>query len=144
MRFANAGEELASIRDVASRFALPISTLHYWERRGLVKPHWRSQRRYYDTDQVYRIALIRQFREIGLMSLEEISAILSGHLPEQNWRNTVQIRLAEIKDQQARLCTARDYPRFRARKMSAFSKVGRVSDRSQWTHRKKIIYRVDG
>ncbi|MEU6034291.1 MerR family DNA-binding transcriptional regulator [Actinomadura sp. NPDC047616] len=38
-------DDLIPIRDVADRFALPISTLHYWERRGLLAPRRRAGRR---------------------------------------------------------------------------------------------------
>lgn len=54
----------------------PDSTLHYWERRGLIAPHRRSGRRCYDTDQLYRIALIRVWQDAAQMSLDEIAAEL--------------------------------------------------------------------
>ncbi|WP_020502414.1 MerR family transcriptional regulator [Sciscionella marina] len=70
--------ELAGIRRVAEHFGLPASTLHYWERRGLITPHRRVAGRYYDTEQLYRIALIKKWRETGLLGIEEIATLLTG------------------------------------------------------------------
>lgn len=38
----------------------------------------RSGRRYYRAEDLHRIALIRTWQQIGLMSLDEIGAVLSG------------------------------------------------------------------
>lgn len=37
---------LTPIRDVADHFGLPLSTLHYWERRELVAPTRRAGQRW--------------------------------------------------------------------------------------------------
>uniref|UniRef100_UPI0024552E96 helix-turn-helix domain-containing protein n=1 Tax=Nocardia brasiliensis TaxID=37326 RepID=UPI0024552E96 len=58
--------ELTDISTVVDHFALPLSTLHYWERRGLLAPHRRGGPREYDDDQHYRIALIKQWGSTGL------------------------------------------------------------------------------
>ncbi|ALG11913.1 MerR family transcriptional regulator [Kibdelosporangium phytohabitans] len=97
------------IRVVAEHFAIPISTLHYWERRGLLSPHRRSGRRCYDTDQVYRIALIQLWRETGLMSIDEISAILTGQSTKDEWRTAVRDRVGAIEARIAKLGTAVTY-----------------------------------
>nr|WP_042197530.1 MerR family transcriptional regulator [Kibdelosporangium sp. MJ126-NF4]CEL23028.1 Transcriptional regulator, MerR family [Kibdelosporangium sp. MJ126-NF4]CTQ90167.1 Transcriptional regulator, MerR family [Kibdelosporangium sp. MJ126-NF4] len=97
------------IRDVADHFAIPISTLHYWERRGLLHPHRRSGRRCYDTDQLYRIALIQLWRETGLMSIDEISGVLTGQSIKDNWKDTVRARVDTIRSHIAKLDTAVTY-----------------------------------
>ncbi|MFF0745548.1 MerR family transcriptional regulator [Streptomyces sp. NPDC004111] len=107
-------DDLVSIRCVADHFELPVSTLHYWERRGLLTPHRRSGRRYYDADQLYRIALIRLWRVTGQLSLDEIAGALSGvatRTPADDWRETVTARIAVIEDRLAQLDTARRYLR---------------------------------
>ncbi|MEU5052357.1 MerR family transcriptional regulator [Streptomyces sp. NPDC021096] len=101
----------ASIRRVADHFDLPVSTLHYWERRGLITPHRRFGHRYYDADQIYRIALIRLWRTTGQMSLNEIAAVLSEHADTADWRDTVTVRIAAIEAQMTQLDTARSYLR---------------------------------
>ncbi|MDA3626229.1 MerR family transcriptional regulator [Saccharopolyspora oryzae] len=94
------------IRAVADHFELAVSTLHYWERRGLITPHRRGGQRWYDTDQLYRIALIKEWRTSGLFSLEQIALMLSG-VPD--WREEVVARIGEIEQQQAELAGARSY-----------------------------------
>ncbi|WP_058043859.1 MerR family transcriptional regulator [Streptomyces roseifaciens] len=111
--------ELTPIRDVADRFELPLSTLHYWERRGLVEPHRRSGRRYFDAEQVYRVALIKLWRETGLMSIEEIAGLLhrdaagtsggAGSTGGADWQETVLGRIAALDAHIARLNAARAY-----------------------------------
>ncbi|MFE3203216.1 helix-turn-helix domain-containing protein [Embleya sp. NPDC055664] len=98
-----------AVGDVADRFDLPISTLHYWERRGLITPHRRAGRRYYDAEHLYRIALIRLWRDTGLMSLDEIAAVLAGRTATHNWRDTVASRITAIEAQIDQLDTARGY-----------------------------------
>lgn len=101
--------ELASIRDVSTRFDLPISTLHYWERRGLITPHRRSAWRYYDRDQLYRIALIRLLRDTGQLSLDEIATVLAGRTGTHDWRDAVAARIEAVEAQLRTLTTARTY-----------------------------------
>ncbi|MCP2163307.1 MerR family transcriptional regulator [Goodfellowiella coeruleoviolacea] len=98
-----------SIREVADRFGLPISTLHYWERRNLIRPHRRSGRRYYSRNQVYRIALIQLWRDTGQLSLDEIATVLAGRTATHDWRDTVAARVEAIGAQITRLTTARTY-----------------------------------
>ncbi|MCM6773748.1 MerR family transcriptional regulator [Nocardia sp. CDC159] len=99
--------DLIPIRQVADHFALPISTLHYWERRGLITSSRRSGRRCYDRDQIYRIALIRLWRGTGQLPVEEIAAVLDA----PDWRDIVTARIAAIDTERARLDTARAYLR---------------------------------
>ncbi|GGS23290.1 hypothetical protein GCM10010252_73040 [Streptomyces aureoverticillatus] len=103
-------DELTPIREVADRFGLPLSTLHYWERRGLVEPHRRSGRRYFDSEQVYRVALVKLWRETGLMSVEEIRSLLHrDSSPGTDWQATVHGRIVELEARIARLGAARSY-----------------------------------
>ncbi|MFC6883698.1 MULTISPECIES: MerR family transcriptional regulator [Actinomadura] len=102
-------DDLTAIREVADRFGLPISTLHYWERRGLLAPHRRSGRRYFDSEQVYRVALIKLWRETGLMSIEEIDTLLRRRGPGREWQEAVHGRIAALGAHIDRLEAARTY-----------------------------------
>ncbi|WP_158890623.1 MerR family transcriptional regulator [Amycolatopsis anabasis] len=104
-------DALVSIGEVADRFELAISTLHYWERRGLIVPHRRSGRRYFDQDQLYRIALIKLWQGTGLMSLDEIATVLAGRTETHDWRDTVTGRIAALEEQMAQLQSAHAYLR---------------------------------
>lgn len=103
--------QLLPIGAVARRFGLAVSTLHYWERRGVVHPTVRSSgRRLYGPDEIYRIALVTTWQETGLMSLDEIAAVLDGH-STSDWKETVSSRIREIDAQLDRLTSARSYLR---------------------------------
>ncbi|OXM51497.1 MerR family transcriptional regulator [Amycolatopsis alba] len=97
---------LTPVREAADHFGLAISTLHYWERRGLITATRRSGQRYYDDDQLYRIALIKHWRRIGGLGLSKITELLAE---QHRWREVVAGQLAEIERERARLDTAHDY-----------------------------------
>ncbi|MFE6609893.1 MerR family transcriptional regulator [Amycolatopsis sp. NPDC057786] len=99
-------DSLTPVREAADHFGLAISTLHYWERRGLITAFRRSGQRYYDDDQLYRIALIKHWRRIGGLGLTRISELLAE---QHRWREVVTGRLAEIERERARLDTAHAY-----------------------------------
>ncbi|RKT83301.1 DNA-binding transcriptional regulator, MerR family [Saccharopolyspora antimicrobica] len=96
---------LTPIRVVADHFEVAVSTLHYWERRGLITSHRRAGKRCYDTDQLYRIALIKEWRTSGLFGLEQIALMLNG----PGWLDGVAARIEEIERQQEQLANARAY-----------------------------------
>lgn len=100
-------DDLTPVGTVVDFFDLPLSTLHYWERRGLLHPHRVAGRRFYDVNALYRIALIKAWRSTGLMSLEQISTLLGAR--GSDWRGTVTEHLEEVDEQMARLTAARRY-----------------------------------
>ncbi|MGW7532333.1 MerR family transcriptional regulator [Amycolatopsis sp. NPDC054798] len=101
--------DLYSIGEVSARFDVPVSTLHYWESCGLIEPHRRSGWRFYDQDQLYRIALIRIWRETGHLSLDDIAALLGVDGKPDDWRSTVTARIEAIQEQVTRLLDAQAY-----------------------------------
>ncbi|MFD9894061.1 MerR family transcriptional regulator [Amycolatopsis sp. NPDC059027] len=103
--------EHVSISEVARHFGLPASTLHYWERRGLITSHRRSGWRYYDRDQLYRVAQIRLWRDVGRLSLDDIAAVQASAAADRDWRETVAARIEVLEDQMDRLISARTYLR---------------------------------
>ncbi|MFV0259373.1 MAG: MerR family transcriptional regulator [Acidimicrobiales bacterium] len=69
--------ELLDIADVVAQTGVSVSTLHLWERRGLVQPAGRSGlRRQYDQAAVGRIATIVAFQRGGF-TLAEILELLN-------------------------------------------------------------------
>ncbi|ATY10000.1 MerR family transcriptional regulator [Amycolatopsis sp. AA4] len=101
--------DLYSVGEVSARFGVPVSTLHYWESCGLIEPRRRSGWRVYDQDQLYRIALIRTWRETGRLSLDDIAVLLGVHGQSSDWRDTVAARIEEIREQVTRLLDAQAY-----------------------------------
>ncbi|MEU1945232.1 MerR family transcriptional regulator [Streptomyces sp. NPDC059474] len=97
---------LTPIRDVADHFGLPLSTLHYWERRELIAPTRRAGQRWYDTEQLYRVALIKQWRTTGLIGVEHIAEMLTDG---PDWREAVPELIAECERRRAELDEALDY-----------------------------------
>ncbi|MFN6554448.1 MerR family transcriptional regulator [Mycolicibacterium septicum] len=98
--------DYVTIREVADHFHLPVSTLHYWERCGLVAPARRAGGRIYDAEQVYRVALIDVWRHEGHLSIEDITELLEL---QDDWQNTVTQRISELESRIDELTRARDY-----------------------------------
>lgn len=69
----------------------------------------RSGRRYYHPDQLHRLALIQLLQDTGLLSLDDIEALLAGVGPESVWREMMQRQLGEIDGRIAQLQNARAY-----------------------------------
>lgn len=101
-------DDFIGIGAAARRFGLAESALRYWEKRGLLHPaQRRSSWRLYGSEQLHRIGLIKMWRESGLMSLDEIDAILTAG--NHDWRDAVRDRLGEIERQQDRLAKAKEH-----------------------------------
>lgn len=100
-----------SIGKVAERFGVEISTLRWWEKRGLLVPSGReSGRRRYDAADLRRIALIQLLQDTALMSLDEIRTVLGGGgSGPDGWRQAVKARLAVCDEQMVRLEWAQAY-----------------------------------
>ncbi|GGL38295.1 MerR family transcriptional regulator [Nocardia jinanensis] len=100
--------ELIGIGAAARRFGLAGSTLRYWEKRGLFRPaERRANWRRYGPDELHRIGLIQIWRDTGLLSLDEIAAVLTGDTGSHTWRQAVTERIEEIERQQERLAAAK-------------------------------------
>ena len=70
-----------SVGDVARRAGVAVSTLHFYERQGLIRSHRTSgNQRRYDRDVLRRIAVIRVAQDVGV-SLAEIGAAFAD-LPD--------------------------------------------------------------
>jgi MerR family transcriptional regulator, copper efflux regulator len=107
---ADGGNELLPIDDVARRFGMQASALRYYERRGLLQPASRhAGRRWYGRAGLRRLAVIAFWQKSGLMSLEEIAAILAGPRQNRSWKQVVRDRRRALDSQIEGMTAARDY-----------------------------------
>jgi MerR family redox-sensitive transcriptional activator SoxR len=103
---ANAGW---SVGKVAARCGVKVSTLHFYEEKGLIFS-WRNQgnQRRYQKDVLRRVSVIKAAQKVGV-SLEEIKNALSA-LPKNrtpdttdweilagHWRNDLDARIARLE-----------------------------------------------
>jgi MerR family redox-sensitive transcriptional activator SoxR len=88
---------------VARRCGVKVSTLHFYEKKGLIRRSWRNagNQRRYKADVLRRISVIKAAQKMGI-SLEEIRRALAT-LPDNrtptagdwaalsaNWRNDLE------------------------------------------------------
>ncbi|MFG3260005.1 MerR family transcriptional regulator [Streptomyces sp. NPDC048172] len=97
------------VGEVAARFGVAVSTLHWWEKSGLLAPARRSGRRVYGDADIRRVALIQLLQDTARMSLPEIAALLEGGTDDQDWRAVVRGRVARCDAQLEGLRSARAY-----------------------------------
>ena len=91
-------ESLIDIGEVRARTGLPASTLHYYERHGLIRSAGRTGlRRQYEPDTIERLAVIVLCQGAGLR-LDEIGELLATR-GEPAWKDLVRARLAEVRGQ---------------------------------------------
>ncbi|MDJ0768996.1 MAG: MerR family transcriptional regulator [Ilumatobacter sp.] len=98
-----------SIGELAQLSTTPITTLRYYEQRGLIEPPEREGgKRRYRPDVLMRLMVIRFCRVAGL-SLDEIAEVVTDASPErQRTREIARQRVAAIDEQIERLGLARD------------------------------------
>jgi MerR family redox-sensitive transcriptional activator SoxR len=99
---------LLGVGEVSERSGVPVSTLHFWEAKGLLQSlrSGGNQRRY-DRGVLRRVAVIRVAQRAGI-PLAEIKATFdtlpSGRAPDHAdwaafstlWRNDLEARIAEL------------------------------------------------
>jgi len=98
-----------SVGKVAARCGVKVSTLHFYEEKGLIFS-WRNQgnQRRYQKDVLRRVSVIKAAQKVGV-SLEEIKNALSA-LPKNRtpdttdweilagrWRNDLDARIARLE-----------------------------------------------
>ena len=104
-----AGKENWTVGKVAKRCGVRVSTLHFYEQKGLIRStrNAGTQRRY-KSDVVRRVSVIKAAQKMGI-SLEDIREAFSG-LPDQRtptlrdweklskrWRNELDWRIAYLE-----------------------------------------------
>ena len=102
-----------SVGDVATRSGVPVSTLHFYESKGLIKSQ-RSQgnQRRYAREVLRRVAIIKVAQRMGI-SLGKIQQALAplpeGRAPSAgDWAKLSRQWKAELDDRIARLTLLRD------------------------------------
>ncbi len=100
--------DVVSITAVSARLGIPISTLRYWEERGLIHATGRQAgRRCYSWPEIQRIMWIQTLQQTGLLSLDQIAQVLCGRDGEQDWHDVLRDRITSINEQIQRLEQAR-------------------------------------
>jgi MerR family transcriptional regulator, copper efflux regulator len=103
-------DELIPIDEVARLFGIRASALRYYEKRGLLDPASRQAgRRWYGTAEVRRLAIIGFWQQSGLLSLDEIAAMLAGPADAPQWKQIVGEHVSALNAQIEQMTTARDY-----------------------------------
>lgn len=98
-----------TVGEVAARSGLPVSTLHFYERKGLIRSHRSSgNQRRYERDVLRRLAIVHMAHELGV-PLSEVGAALSqlpdGHVPtakdwqqmSEAWRDRLDTRITLLQ-----------------------------------------------
>jgi DNA-binding transcriptional MerR regulator len=102
--------ELVPIDEVARRLGLRASAIRYYEERGLLEPVSRhSGRRWYGAAEIRRLAIIGYWQESGLMSLEEVRAILGAPAATRRWKKVIEDRIEALAVQIERMEAARHF-----------------------------------
>ncbi|GAA4181699.1 MerR family transcriptional regulator [Streptosporangium oxazolinicum] len=88
-------DAMMSIGEIARRFGLPTHVLRHWESMGLLTPaRVRADRRRYDRDHLYRVAVILRAKEAGF-SLADIREMIATGDPEAR-RDILRRRHADL------------------------------------------------
>jgi MerR family redox-sensitive transcriptional activator SoxR len=102
-----------SVGQVATRADVKVSTLHFYEKKGLIQS-WRNtgNQRRYDRSVLRRISVIKMAQKLGI-SLQEVTIALS-HLPkesaptEEEWRAMANTWKLQLNERISSLQTLRD------------------------------------
>lgn len=92
-----------TIGGLAREAGVPVSTVRYYERRGLLTPSERTRSRYrlYHPDALERLRFIKAAQASGF-SLDDIETLLDlrddGRPPRSAVRTMIESRLADIRD----------------------------------------------
>jgi MerR family transcriptional regulator, redox-sensitive transcriptional activator SoxR len=103
-----------SVGRVAKRCGINVSTLHFYEQKGLIRS-WRNEgnQRRYKTDVLRRISVIKAAQKLGI-SLDEVNQALSA-LPDnrtptlEDWQLLAQRWQTLLNERIASLQKLRDY-----------------------------------
>lgn len=102
-----------SVGEVAARSGVRVSTLHFYEARGLISSHRNAgNQRRYSRDVLRRVAVIKVAQRTGmpLASIRDaLSALPDGRAPTaREWRVLSEAWRGELEDRIARLTLLRD------------------------------------
>lgn len=101
-------DHLRTIGELAREAGIPVSTVRYYERTGLLRPAERTESNYrlYGTEEADRLRFIRAAQATGF-TLADIQALLQhkdGVIPPcRDVRLLIQSRLAQVRDRMSEL-----------------------------------------
>jgi DNA-binding transcriptional MerR regulator len=97
-----------SIGALETATGTPVSTLRFYERKGLLsEPPRTSGRRRYAPEAVDRVLMIRMWQRAGF-SIAEIARLLAHSDRPQAWKNQVVAKLAELQARQEEIQHTRE------------------------------------
>jgi DNA-binding transcriptional MerR regulator len=101
-------DELLDIGEVAERSGLAPSALRHYERLGLITPAARAGlRRQYEPAVMDRLALIVAGSQAGFR-LDEVGQVFGAGMPDQELRDRLRLKAAEIDRRIEMLAEVRD------------------------------------
>jgi DNA-binding transcriptional MerR regulator len=99
---------MLTIGQLSAASGVPTSTIRFWERRGLLRPHARSggQRRYTE-EALTQVGMLRLCQDAGF-TLAEIQDLVTKQLSDRfQWRELVAAKMVSITDSLRKLEKAR-------------------------------------
>jgi DNA-binding transcriptional MerR regulator len=103
---------LLPIDEVGRRLRLRASAIRFYEQRGLLSASRRAAgKRWLDREQVRRLAVIRLWKDKGLLSLGQIAEFVSTPTDSVTWARAVDARIEELTREIDRLDEAREFLR---------------------------------
>jgi MerR family redox-sensitive transcriptional activator SoxR len=102
-----------SVGEIAARSGVPVSTLHFYEAKGLIASRRsRGNQRRYPREVLRRVAVIKVAQRVGLplASIRDALGLLPrGRTPDaEDWRHMSTAWRVELDDRIARLTRLRD------------------------------------
>ena len=99
---------MLTIGQLSAVSGVPTSTIRFWERRGLLRPHGRSggQRRYTE-EALSQVGMLLLCQDAGF-TLAEIQELITKQATDQfRWRELVEAKMVTITDSLRKLDKAR-------------------------------------
>ncbi|WP_405062999.1 MerR family transcriptional regulator [Kribbella sp. NBC_01505] len=104
------GNEFVGIGAAAALYGLPVSTVRWWEKQGVVTPPVGPDgKRRYGEHELRQLGLAQLCRASGMMSLDEIAVITAAGTTAIDRRHVIDGRLEVLEQQIAELTAARAY-----------------------------------
>ncbi len=97
-----------SIGALEAATATPVSTLRFYERKGLLAPPPRvSGRRRYPAESVDRVLMVRMWQRAGF-TIGEIGALLADRQRREAWQDLVRAKIVELNEREGEIQRARE------------------------------------
>lgn len=112
-KYAKAAAQRLSVGDIAKRSGIPVSTLHFYESKGLIRSERNAgNQRRYPRYILRQLAVIRVAQSVGL-SLAEIRSHLDalpgdGAPTAEDWQTLSSAWRADLEERIAKMTTLKD------------------------------------